>query len=110
MREPVHYPGAFLVEDADIPPELTIAQWREQRARERREQHADRRQAARARRRALLVALLTFGRRAARRRTGCASATLYVADVRPLTILGRHRKFVCSRRPLGGLGSSERVR
>lgn len=60
MREPVHYPGAFLVEDADIPPELTIAQWREQRARERREQHTDRRQAARARRRALLVALLTF--------------------------------------------------
>ena len=52
------YPGAFLVEHADIPPELTIAQWREQRARERREQHADRRAAARARRRALLVALL----------------------------------------------------
>ena len=24
-------PGAFLVEHADIPPELTIAQWREQR-------------------------------------------------------------------------------
>jgi hypothetical protein len=63
MREPVHYPGAFLIEDADIPPELTIAQWREQRARERREQHADRREAARARRRALLVALLTLGRR-----------------------------------------------
>ena len=66
MREPVHYPGAFLVEHADIPPELTIAQWREQRARERREQHADRREAARARRRALLVALLTFGRRGGR--------------------------------------------
>ena len=74
MREPVHYPGAFLVEHADIPPELTIAQWREQRARERREQHADRREAAQARRRALLVALLTFGRRGAGR-AASASAT-----------------------------------
>ena len=78
MREPVHYPGAFLVEHADIPPELTIAQWREQRARERREQHADRRQATRARRRALLVALLTFSRREHHRgvrRAAGASAT-----------------------------------
>jgi len=66
MREPMHYPGAFLVEHADIPPELTIAQWREQRA--------DRRKTARARRRALLVALLILGRRGDGRAEG-ASAT-----------------------------------
>ena len=68
-------PGALLVEHADIPPELTIAQWREQRSRERREQHADRREAARARRRALLVALLTFRRRGRDGPGRAASAT-----------------------------------
>ena len=65
-------PGALLVEHADIPPELTIAQWREQRSRER---HADRREAARARRRALLVALLTFRRRGRGGPGRAASAT-----------------------------------
>jgi hypothetical protein len=61
MREPIHSTGAFLVEHADIPPELTIAQWRAQRARERREAQTAAKRAARARRRALLTALLRLG-------------------------------------------------
>jgi hypothetical protein len=36
MREPIDFAGAFLVEHADIPPELTIARWREARAPEQR--------------------------------------------------------------------------
>ena len=56
MREPIDYAGAFLVEHAVIPPELTIAQWR---GSERASERAAREQARGARRRAWLLALVT---------------------------------------------------
>ena len=44
MREPIDFAGAFLLEDADIAPELRIAQWRQAGAGEQRaaSQHARR--------------------------------------------------------------------
>jgi hypothetical protein len=59
MREPSDFAGAFLVEHADIAPELTIAQWRQAQARERQAAREQTRQAQAARHRARLRALLT---------------------------------------------------
>jgi hypothetical protein len=72
MREPIRSPGAFLIEHADIPPELTIAQWRELRAREQLAARAAAKRVARAHRRARLARLLTLGDR--RRRRAAAAA------------------------------------
>jgi hypothetical protein len=67
MREPIRSSGAFLIEHADIPPELTIAQWRELRAREQLAARAAAKRAARARRRARLARLVALGGRRRRR-------------------------------------------
>jgi hypothetical protein len=75
MREPIDFAGAFLVEHADIAPELTIAQWRQARARQRRaaREHA-RRGSGAARRRARLRALLTVAHGARPVRPGLPGA------------------------------------
>ena len=67
MREPIDFAGALLVEHADIAPDLTIAQWRQARARE---QRAAREQARHARRGAWLLALLTVAHGSRRVRHG----------------------------------------
>ena len=59
MREPIDFAGAFLVEHADITPELTIAQWRQACARKQRAAREHARRARRAQRRARMQALLS---------------------------------------------------
>lgn len=51
--DPARFPGALLVDHSDVPGELTLREWRRQRHQTARAAQA----AARARRRALLIAI-----------------------------------------------------
>ena len=63
MRESIDFTGAFVVEHADIPPHLTLAEWRQQRAAERHAALQRAREARRAQRRVRVRAVLRLGRR-----------------------------------------------
>jgi len=73
LTDPATFPGALVYEHTDIPPGLTLEDWRRQRARQAREQGAARMAA----RREAVFALITLraarsripGRAAARSRT-----------------------------------------
>ena len=61
MPEPTDFPGAWMVEHADVPTHLTLTQWRQQRAANQRAARQDAREARRAQRRARIRAVLGFG-------------------------------------------------
>jgi len=68
LPDPATFPGALTYEHTDIPPGLTLEDWRHQRARQIREQRAARKAA----RREAALALITL--RAARSRTPARAA------------------------------------
>ena len=63
MPEPTDFVGAWMVEHADVPAHLTLAQWRQQRAADQRAALQRAREARRAQRRVRVRAVLRLGRR-----------------------------------------------
>ena len=63
MREPIDFAGAWMLGHAEIPAHLTLAEWSQQRAAERRAALQRAGEARTARRRARVRAVLRLGRR-----------------------------------------------